>query len=496
MSIGRIVNSPSRSFFVVLVSFCVGVVLGSTELFWISQLPFIVAVLLAITVLLKDKEHKFILVLLIAALLGVFRFQQSVIPEHIPTVLDHTEKNVRIEGVVREEVQRRINSQQVVLKDIHVAGVPTQGDVLVRFPLYPTMQYGDELAFNCRMQKPEPFNGFRYDDYLRSKGILATCGFPQFTQVQSAGTRSFVGAVLHLKEQTKARLQRISTEPQASFLFSLLFGGDAGLSNSTKEQFARTGTSHVLAASGFNVSLFTVVLLGWLLTTRIKREHALWITGGLLIVYVVLAGATPSVIRAALMASMFLVQVFVRRKAFMPNILAITLALMLLANPRVLLHDVGFQLSFVATASLLIAMPRCKKWFSFLPNKFGLQEAFASTVVASAATLPIILWHFGSISLVSPITNLLILPLIPYAMAFTIIALVLSSLSLLLAKLALIPAWLITTAILRIVDAFSASVFAIVEPDAAKYIAATLVGIFVTLFIYAKTFHQKKGAQA
>ncbi len=492
MEFQRIADSPSRSLLSILTAFCFGIVIGRfTELVWIPQLPFVLSLLIAGAILMRSKKNRLILLIIIALIGGVFRYQQSLTPQHIPTVADHVQKSVRIEGVVRNEVQRRISSQEIIIKDVRVAGTLVHGDVLVRLSLYPQVRYRDQLQFNCRLEKPEPFNGFRYDRYLASKGVLAVCGFPQFIEVTPSASSPVVGWLLKQKANLRTHLSTRVTQPHASFLFGLLFGGDSGLTSQMKESFSKTGVSHILAASGFNVSLFSVVFLGWILSTKVKRAHALWVTAVLLFVYMILAGVTPSVIRATIMASAVLVQIAVARKPFMPNVIAITLSFMLLMNPRLLMDDVGFQLSFVATMSMLIFVQKWKYWFTFLPDRYGIREAFASTMIASMFTLPIILWHFGSISIVSPITNLLILPVIPYVMAFTIAGLVLSIISSTLAQLILIPAWVTSGYILHIIQLLSSSSFVSFAPESAKFIASTLVGVGVLMIylLYEKKKH-------
>lgn len=364
-----------------------------------------------------------VLVLLLSISFGVLRYNDSAIPSSTTTIADRTGQTIRIEGVIAGEVEQKLNGQQVTLKHLRVADEPVDGKLLVGMSLYPHVRYGDELQISCRPEVPQPFNGFAYDRYLASRGILATCSFPQFVDVQPAGF-SIVGTLLALKSTMVDRLQFVLAEPHASFLSGLLFGGGSSLSRELQEDFSQTGTSHILAASGFNVSLFSVAFLGWILTTRLKRSRALSIAGALLVVYLIVAGAVPAVVRATIMASLVLVQQVVRREPSRLNLLLLAAAVMLLANPRILLDDPGFQLSFAATAGILFLVPLWKDRFDFLPDRFGIRESFVASLVASLCTIPIMLWHFGKVSLIAPLVNLLILPLVPYAMGFTALAMV------------------------------------------------------------------------
>jgi len=392
---------------------------------------------------------------------------------------------VKIIGEVAAEVDVRQDSQRVVLDKVYLNGDYQKGKILVTLPLRPDANYGDKLVFGCKLKIPQPFNGFNYDRYLATRGIFALCHHPAEVDIITNNKWTVVGVILSVKRYMVDTLALMLPEPHVSFVSGLLFGGNSSISASLRNEFAITGTSHILAASGFNVSLFTMIFLGWMMGW-FGRKTGIIAAAVLLGVYIITAGATPAILRAAIMASLILISAWVGRKANMLNALLLAGALMIVINPRLAFDDVGFQLSFVATAALLFIAPKWESFFDFIPKNFGLRESFVASLAASVITLPIILWNFGSVSLISPIANLIILPLVPYLMAITFISLPFFVFFHSFSKLALIlslPAWAFSSFILHLIRWFSVVPHAMVAPIFAHVFAGISVIIIFAIWI-------------
>jgi competence protein ComEC len=492
MRFKEILKSPSKTFAIFLAMFCFGILFGPAAS-WMSQfyILIILAIILFSTAILKKKKYIMIAIALFLFVFGLFRYVQSEVPNNIPTIQNYAGSTLRVSGVIDSEVESKLSSQRVILKNVEVADKNVFGKMLVHLPLYPKVSYSDKLVFNCSIKTPEPFNGFRYDKFLESKGVLAVCYYPNYTDVIKSKKFSLVGGILKIKEKANLRISKIIPDPHSTFLSGLLFGGSSGLSKELTDDFSRTGTSHILAASGFNVSLFSFVFLGWVIQTRLGRRRGIYLTAGLLLVYVVMAGMGPAVVRATLLAFVILTGALIGRKESSVNALLFVGSVILLFNPRLLLDDVGFQLSFVATAAIMFLTPKWRDSFKFLPESFGFRESFVGSLAAITATLPIIIYHFGAISIIAPITNFLILPFIPYLMAFLALALFVSVLSLQTATLFALPAWALSFIILHIIK-FSASLpFALVALGHNKEIGAA-VGVLLLLilfWVYGKARH-------
>ncbi len=141
-------------------------------------------------------------------------------------------------------------------------------------------------------------------------------------------------------------------------------------------------------------------------------------TAAFIFSFVVITGASASVIRAAVMGGMLLLAGEVGRQYRPSGAIFFAALCMLVQNPKILLYDVGFQLSFLATMGIVYFMPLFERLTQNWPGLFGIKIIFFTTISAILATLPAILFHFGTLSLVAPIVNVLVLPVISLTMAF------------------------------------------------------------------------------
>ena len=194
----------------------------------------------------------------------------------------------------------------------------------------------------------------------------------------------------------------------------LLYGYRGGLGD-LQEAFNKTGVSHIVAISGYNITIIAELLMA-MFSSFIRRQIAFWFVSAGIISFVIMVGASPSVVRAGIMGILVLVARHIGRVSRPTNLLVFAAAVMTLHNPFVLLWDAGFQLSFAATIGILYVAPLFdRRW-----------ELVSSTLSAIVITLPLALYHFGRFSLIAPVTNLLILWTIPILMALGAIAIIAS----------------------------------------------------------------------
>lgn len=458
----QIVRSPSKSFAAAAICFSFGILVGPLVLGFDRALLVATFVAILPVIVLRDAKVRLIALFVALLLFGSWRYGQALVPPNVPTIADAAERSTRIAGTISSEVVETSTGQRVILDDLSVAALSTSsgssnelvdGKLQVWLDAFPPVAYGDTLTFECKSQVPEPIDGFAYDKYLRSQGVLALCFHPQSVDIMPS-QGGIVATLLTTKRVIVARLRMIVPEPHASFLSGLIFGGSSTLSKDLQDDFSATGTSHILAASGFNVSLFSMVFLGFITHTVLGRRKGAYLTAALLVSYVIVAGASAAVVRAGIMGALTLVGFLIRRKPSILNVTLLALAAMLMWNPLLLLDDVGFQLSFVATAAMLGWSSKIEERCKFVPEAFELRKSFAGSLAAIIATLPIMLWHFGSVSLLSPVVNLIVLPLVPMLMAMTGLALAAGFLVPTVGTILAIPAVAVSSVILHVVSWF------------------------------------------
>lgn len=401
------------------------------------------------------------------------------------------ESSSRVSGTV---VRDRISGehQQLTLDDVAIDDEEYQDRVLVFAPLFPEFDYGDRVTVRCDLEKPEPFEGFAYDRFLAAKGVYATC----FTHaspllVSSENGNGVKFALWHTREQIIERIDRTFGEPHGSLLAGLLLG-EQRFSAGWEEIFIATGTSHVVAASGYNVTIVVFLLFSLLTRLHVKRQQAFFILLAGIAAYVFVAGAEAAVVRAGVMASIVLLSRQLGRKADMLNVVLLTASVMLLINPFLLRDDVGFQLSMLSTIALIYFAPVLDAQLTFIPERYGIRESLSATLAATVFTLPIIFLSFGRLSIVGPVANLLILPLVPYAMAFGAIAIAIGFVSEAASFALAAPAWALLTVILFVVKSLASLPIASVQFPQNWQIPAALMSTACILLLWRNVIQKSK----
>jgi competence protein ComEC len=316
---------------------------------------------------------------------------------------------------------------------------------------------------NCDLKRAEPFDGFRYDRFLASKDVFYTCFLYESPVISSTGGGNiFLRILASTHEGISTRIDEMFGDPHAALLAGLLLG-DQRFTDSWEEKFQATGTTHIVAASGYNVTVVVFVLFSILVYFGVRRQYAYGFLLFGILLYVFLAGADAPIVRAGIMGSLVLTAKQLGRKTSMTNILLLAAVAMLIVQPRLLRDDVGFQLSALSTIALVYFAAPVEKWFSFVPKTAALRESLSATVAATLFTLPIILFSFGQFSLLSPIANLLILPVLPYAMAFGVLALFIGAISFSLGVFVAGPAWALLSYVLWVIDALAGLPFTTID---------------------------------
>ena len=366
----------------------------------------------------------------------------------------NTDEKMIFSGKIVAEPDRRPNFSQYILES------GALGRVLIKTNLYPEYFYGDILKLNGKAETPENFSGFDYQNYLAKDNIFLISQYPEITLINRPANKDFYGYLLNIKKSFIDIINKIIFEPQASFLAALLVGAKRTLPPDLVDAFNRTGTSHIVAISGYNISIVSIMLLNFLSYLLLPRRLIFWLVGIGLVLFTLIAGAGASVIRAAIMGGLLILARREGRSYQITNAIIFAGAAMLFFNPYLLRHDASFQLSFLATLGLVYLAPHFNKWFSRLPNFLSFRANLAATLSAQIMTLPIILFGFGRFSLIAVLANVLILPVIPLTMLFGFLAGLMGFLSLKIAAIFILPAWLMLSYQIWVVKILSLLPFA------------------------------------
>jgi competence protein ComEC len=308
------------------------------------------------------------------------------------------------------------SGRQPALIQLETAGTPLLSASL---PRYPPVEPGDRIEVGGQVRPPAD------DDYGRYLARIGAVGTLRARQLEALGPSTDPAwLVERYRRSAGAGLSRAMPEPQSGLAAGIIVGLRDRVDRELAAAFTTAGVSHVVAISGWNIAIVAGIV-GALLRGVSRRRRAV-LTAAVIAAYVAFAGASPSVMRAALMAGVVLIARETGRAGQAAAVLGVAATLLLALDPRLVL-DAGFQLSAVATAGLIAwASPIAEHLAGPQPGRLRrwLAESLGVSLAAQAATLPIVLATFGRLSLVAPAVNLLVVPAIPPAMAASATALI------------------------------------------------------------------------
>ena len=472
----------SKIFLYFCLSFIAGIFLNST----FSKLNFfaphilisagLILGIILISVLWKRKKIVVIGFCLIFLALGIWRHQQ--------TELRIMNYEAALRGVRLEASRRGYNDlgEEVVLigrvvkePDVREQSVKLtveveniNGKVLVTTGRYPEYKYGDKLKIIGELKTPVVFEDFNYKDYLKKEGIYSVIYYPKIELLNQEKLGSpasqFYAKILDFKDELRQSIYSSLSPPQSSILGVMILGDKSRMSNELKEKLNIAGVRHVTAVSGMHVVILSGVLMSLLLALGLWRGQAFYVSIIIIFLFIVMTGFQASGIRAGIMGGLFLLGQKVGRKSVSSRGIVMAAALMLALNPLLLLSDVGFQLSFLAAMGIIYLASIFKDKLRFIPKGFNnLKEIIAMTFAAQIFTLPILIYNFGRISLVAPLTNVLIIPVVYWIMIFGFIFGLAGIIWQTLGWILSFPCLFLLTYLTKIVDFFS-------KPWAAKTI--------------------------
>jgi len=369
-----------------------------------------------------DVSLCFIIFLFAVALL---RNAQSLPKNHISRFTAYQNNRLyAIKGSVDSQPLLKDNKTSFILKaqEIQFANFKysTCGNVLVHIKDKKILDYGEELIINGNLRRPfssKSSHGQSYRNYLSNQGIFS------IMNVRSAGlvvrlnqNRGLIvkRLALWLKERMEEIIfKRVSFVP-ASILDAMVLGEKRNISPIIYNSMIKSGTVHILVVSGFNAGIVTFITILFLKLIRIPRKARFYIAAPLLIIYCLMTGASTPVVRATVMAIVFMFAYLVKRQADIYNSCALASLFILGINPRQL-FDIGFQLSFISVLSIVYLYPKIRRILNTEALKIKYIrfpiEACLVSLSAWLGTAGFIAYYFRIISPVTVLANIFIVPL-------------------------------------------------------------------------------------
>ncbi len=308
-------------------------------------------------------------------------------------------------------------------------------DDAVRRRILTTLKGKDEGDNNSRLEcgtrivakgmlQPFPFprnpGEFDYGRYLTLndiQGMVTIDGSQDLAITRESSLSNFNALVGAMQRKLYGLIDRFHSAEHASFLKGVILGYRADLSTEIKQSFMNTGTVHILAVSGSNVAVVVLIIYSMFGFLRLPKKLTGFGTIIGIVLFTFITGASPSVVRAGIMATVILLGTMFERRTDIYNSLSVAAIIILLLDTNSL-FDVGFQLSFAAVLSIVYFYPILVKFISLIPERFEeikaidyLFKLLAVSLAAQIGTLPFTAFYFGRVSLVSLVANLIVVPL-------------------------------------------------------------------------------------
>ncbi|MEK7514522.1 MAG: ComEC/Rec2 family competence protein [Patescibacteria group bacterium] len=405
---------------------------------------------------------------------------------------DYIGERVSVSGVVVRDPEEKETTTQVVILPNTFSGTKLQEPrpkLFFRVPVFEKFSYGDEVKVEGTLKRPFEGEGrFNYPMFLAKDGIFYEIANPEVNLISQGKGNPVLQLLFPLKHTFVDHIKRALPEPHASLSAGILLGIKGPLGKELTEQLRSVSVIHIVALSGYNVTIIAVSVIGILLLF-LSRTVALSLGAVSIILFVLFVGAGATVVRASAMALIALLGQFFHRKSDITRALFVTVFFMALNNPLIVLFDPSFELSFLATLGLILLSPAISQHLSFVSSRFGIREIAAATLSTQLFVLPLLLFEGGSVSLVSLPANLLILPTIPFIMLLSFFLGVFGFLGFLAFSLFAFPLSLLLSYVLFVVKVFAA--FPVLNATLSP-IGLVIAYLFLAVFVFFFTKNSRR----
>lgn len=347
------------------------------------------------------------------------------LPERNSALINNIQNNADLTGKVITEPVQKEDKQQFILEvfDINGQKIKKEKTFVYASNAY-KIEYGDIIFVSGKLNIPEkpvfPYV-FDYNLYLQRENIY-TLFYQQNFEFIKKRPNKIKQISLKVRDNIENKIDKFFKGPLSSVLKSMITGNKSVLDKDIKEEFINTGLIHILVISGLHIGFCAAIFMFCFRLLGLKLNCVYVLTIPTLFFYVLLTGANPPAVRAAIMFSCLLITLIVKREPLIYNALAFAALIILIFNPQSL-FTASFQLSFFATIGILYLYPKFVNCFGKIKNKYVkcIWDIACVTLSAQIALIPLLVFYFGKLSIVSFILNLIIVPIIPVIISFSIL---------------------------------------------------------------------------
>lgn len=296
-----------------------------------------------------------------------------------------------------------------------------------------------------------------------------------------------------LKQLYFDKIAQIIPSPYSDLATGIVVGAKGNFSKDLKDIFVKTGIIHITAISGFNITIIIKIFADFL--KQFGRVYSFWIGTTAIIIFTIIVGGQASIVRASIMGWLFLLARFSYRLPYVYTALIFS-ALLMVIQDNTVFSDIGFLLSFGSMLGLIYISPIVTavfgKYFNRIPKIIS--NILIETISAQIAVAPIIIHYFGQISLISPVVNLLVLPVIPLSMLLSFLTFILALINIQVATAIGVPLMLVSKYTVSVATFFSRFSSASVNTDKINWLITILIYIImlVSILIIRKKYYEEE----
>lgn len=486
-----------RPFVILFIFLLIGILLGFSIEMRLSLVMIVAITLLSMLLLLVLEDKQLLVICLTTVVFGLFLFNLHGLQDplsldsvenldlkmkllskpiqkgyyHEAEVIIISQRGVGREVVIYKKALLQLRGKAEVGKELHIGG---------KLELH-----GVDIVKNLL----EAYDA-AYDKYLRSKGykyvIRGSFNRIVFLEGNKPSLLNRISAVSYrAKSNIEDFFSSALDTKEGALIKSVLFGNQGYMEEEQLELFSKSGTAHIIAVSGLHVGILVILIERIFSLMGMCKNKRLLFTSLIIYFYAFIVGFPVSIIRAGAMYLLAIVAYFTNRRYDAINGLFLIAIVVIGLNPF-MIYSVSFQMSFGATLSILWLYPEISRLLKGIPR--GLGPLVAVTLAAQAGTLPITAYYFKQISVIAPITNLLIVPSLGLVLSLGLLGGIISLVSIRLGKIVMIPLSYMLKYIHFIVEKTSSIKFASLEMAEIGFLHITIyyLILYCLYIIYQK----------
>lgn len=325
----------------------------------------------------------------------------------------------------------------------------------------------DIIKYESKILLFENFNWFNYKNYMLSRNLYFKNIVYNYEIIWHSKKNIVIEKINNIRKNLIEKIKILYTNEEALFLSWILLWARENIPKDLSDNFNNSGLTHIIAVSGFNITI--IVIFIWLMVKYLPWYLKVILMTLSIILFTILVWYSAPVIRAAIMWIIGYLVINSWRKWDILSILILTLIIMVSFSPLSINFDVSLHLSFLAVLWIIYSQKFFEKLFNFIPNIFEIRNAISLTFAAMTFTLPIMVFNFWQLSIIAPISNILVMWTIPLAMLFWFLSIIIYDLSYIFSVIIWYFAWILLKWDIFVVNTFWEYKYAIIKYDFWKY---------------------------